>query len=740
MSQEQPPPSDAAPPPLTFEPGADLDASAERAANFLWDSGLDKTMAGEASDPYEEDADIHIGYGRDATGVEYANRALTEPWYEITDELIDNNSDYLYETRQATMDTVIEREIGSRGSLSDAWDAILERLGEAAEAGGQDFDEDEFAEQVTEKIRDLARDDGVDCLHEISHRLRGSCGGSWSYSFNLCDGSPGPWLPDLDDASAAADCAHLLSLLNIHPLDFARALATHVEAALERPDCWDEASLDEEGGAQAATATARQLLDEFMGGCESQPDPALWAGGMGQLASAFAHSAWSLPRSGSAPAASAADVVERLAAARGKAEGELIFDAEGSELQEHATLLDRFGEESPVCGEMLACSSASLRGADFYLEGEAVPLAGPVCILVEEARLQAESSGDDAFEPCMSARRQAAARAQSLSWDLKPEADGSSGPLGQRAAKLCAEIARDEPAAFEQAEASARARGHVDEQKLLAARALVDSERAAIAERLAKRGKSPAAAEPAPSVEDFDIRAGALAHAPWRHALPSDLARQKDSLGNTLAHKAVACMDPLLLRFALLSAPESADARNLAGRSPLDLVHAVVRPTVFISLARELLKARPDLADAHAGTNGRSLVELAANRGHGSADLIGLAGAGCSLGALSRDGSAWWTHWSHKPADFLRKELPAMIEAGWNVNSRDGSGRCIAHRVGRLDAALVLLGLGADFSIKDDDGVGGGARLRPEEFAELERGILAQAPEPERPRARAKAL
>lgn len=729
--------------PAAFTPGLDLDESAERAAQFLWNSGLDQIMSRAARDPYEEDSDIQIGSGRDGSGVKYAERAMTETWFEITDDLLEDHLDYLDTSNDSSMDDLIQSEIGSNGALSDPWEGILDKLREpelADDFEGEPFDEDDFKKQVAESVHQLAIDAGVSNLHQISYRLTGYCGGSWSKTFGLGDDSPGPWLPDFKHPTQVAHAAELLSLLNIHPLDFAKALSTQTEAALADHDCWTDAGL-EGADAREAEATVRQRLDEFMGGCLTQSDPAQWTGGMGAIARAFASQAWSLPRALSAPSASAADIVERLVAEHGSVEAEFIFDVEGSALQEHSELLDRFEDSSPVCGDALANTSASIYGAEFYLDGESIALAGPVSILVNDVLLQTESAGDKAFKACMLSRRQAAGRAQHLSWSFtSADRDEPPGVLSARTLKVCSEMACDEPSAFETAEAVARARGAVDEERIALARSTVESGRLAVAQRLTLRGMAPLTSEEPLSIEAFDLRSGALVSAPWRHALSPELAGQSDSLGNTLAHKAVACLDPILLRFALAHAPACADVHNLAGRSPLDLIHLDSQRAAFISLSTELLKARPDMANTQAGSTGRVLSELAACRGHGSKDLASLVALGCSASGLSRDGSAWWTHWAYKPADFLKREIPAMLAAGWDINTLDGSGRALAHYVSRLDPALVLLELGADFSIKNHHGKSCGSGLPSEEFAQLERAILSRLSDTARPRTRPKSL
>lgn len=729
---------------------ADLDTAVKIAAELLWAGGIKAACSKESEDPYIETADLRLGEGRDGSGADYARQAIDTPWYDVADQTIESNIDYIANECDSAVDNLVDREIERHGSAAELW----ERLIEAAERDIDDFDEDVFRGAVKDELRDWAREEGLDGLFNLEAQLTGRCGAYAELAFDCPCWEQGPVKgPDFIECNKALDWAELLSCLNIHPADFANAARARTLRLLDDPESAAELGDDKEARAEARESAIAELERQGMSEPASR-DPEKWIGGLRALADGYATRGWSLPPDGSLPAADLEALLDALTEAGDTPTLRLEFDATGEALQEHSELLDRFGENSPVCGENLARSTVKVEGAYATLEGVDLPLLGPLFLAASEIRFESQSVGDESLEACMASRREAARLVHDLEWALRrPQPEGPPrGPeLTRRTLELCSKLAHADPEAARGAllrcvdreeswpEANELARRAIEEtQALISARS---SNR-----RSSATGFKQAAPAPTPAVprlEDFDVRGGSLANAPWRHALTPELARSRDSLGNTLAHKACACQDPALLKFALHHAPESGSATNSAGIAPFDLIHETADGKTMKALALVLLAEHPELANLSAGAQSghrRVLIERAAGRRMDPETMGELLDAGCVPSILSPNGAAFWDHYSHMDGLTLAAALAPFVARGWDVNSSNGKGQTLTHLVRQLDSAKVLAHLGADFSLVCTEGLSGGSRLRPEHFAELEREILSLAGSSPKPPAKSRSL
>lgn len=720
--------------------------SERQAAKILWRAGIKRQLSLACDDPDVEDVELRLGDGRRGDGAELAQKAATHPWFEVSDGIQEDNWAYVAQQRDQSVERIFFDATGLLGPLAPLREALCSRMAEL----DPDFDEDEFWASVGQECLEMAREDGLDAVFDVKAVLLGGCQAQVSQNFSfprLPDGEQAPMLPDLSSLQAARDWAQGLSFFNIHPAKLANAVRSKVLSQLADPDYFDGI------GAQTASERAKIRRDtrsslELLG--MSRPvgrDPESWSGGMALLAQAWSSSGWSLPRHGAPPAISPADLVDVLSDDHGDIEALLTFGADGDALQFHSELIDRFDENSPLCAEPLARQSMSIAHADLTFGDRDIAFCGPIPVFVLDLSFDSESSSDSGLDPCMGAARASASQASELSWLLRsPSGEANADPdararSDKRAASIAASLASQSPAAFEWARASASARGDVSAvSERLALEGFEQGVLAASA-RAARLGKSfPPPTIPRPArIDDFDVRYGGLMSAPWRSLVKPALASKRDSLGNTLAHKACACADPALLRFALDAAPALATASNFGGQTAIDLIHHAQVQNSFIPLALALLSRRPDLADSQAAS-GRTLLDLAAARNLPATDLAKLLDAGCSLSTLDAQGRAPWFHWVHKPASELTSLLAPAIARGWDVNQADRYGRSLSHMVTRLESAQALLSLGSDFSRPDADGRPGGCSIPERDFATLEAQLLDSCPHPAAPRARAKSL
>lgn len=715
--------------------------SPRRAAELLFKAGMDRQLADACEESHVEDCDIAIGDGHRGGDTEYAKKALVQPWFETADEIIQSNWSYVEDQRQGSMEALFDNATGWGGPLEPLAAALCSRMEELDDG----FDADEFLLAVRGQCLEMARDAGLDALFDLQARLLGSCQARVSHTFSmrrLPDGEQAPMLPDFCSAHSARDWAEALSFLNLHPADFANAARAKALSQLADPGYFDGI------GAQARPERA-QIKRDTRSALERQGlarragrDPASWSGGMALLAKAWSSAGWSLPRDGSPPAISPADLVDVLCAEDGDIEALMTFGADGSSLQSHSELIDRFGEDSPLCGEPLARRSISIVHADLTLANRDVPFCGPVAVLVDDIAFDSDGASSSGLEPCMGPARKRGAEASELSWRLRdaPGRADASAVSDLRVRALSSAFAIDAPEAFDWALASAASRGPISSSAELAARSGFEEGARAAAARAARLGKKPRDRAPKTTrIDDFEVRHGGLVRAPWRALVKPSLAFKRDSLGNTLAHKACACSDPALLGLALDANPALAAEPNLDGQTPMDLIHHAQSLDSFLPLALAMLSRRPDLADAQAAS-GRTLLHLAAARHLPPVDTAKLIDAGCSMSGLDQLGRAPWFYWAHKGASDLRTLLAPALDRGWDINSADRFGRTLSHMVTRLESAQALLSLGADFGLRDSEGSSGGCSIPALDFATLEAQLLDACALPKVPRQRAKSL
>lgn len=711
----------------------------------LWEAGLREKMKRESLNPSTEDVDLNLGSGRDSVDCKYASRAATAPWFQISDEIQDSNYDYIQAQRDAAVDDIFKESIGSRGAHFNSWSDALSRFEDLFE----DFDEDLFEEDALAAFRDLAHEDNVDILFDVEPQLGGSCGAFYTILFDLKRCGPEdltPMVPDFLSPNSALDWASMFSMFNIHPADYANANRSMVLAQLDEPGPIESIGIDLNLDEDDSADIKKETLEEFARQGMSQDlghDPSSWTGGMLDVAKAFASQGWSLPAPRSPTSLSVGGLVDALSLSADSLEFQFAFDVDGSSLQTHSELIDRFTDDSPLCGEILAEQTLVITsGAHLYVNDTDLDIAfsGPMPVEAASISFTNDSqSVKDCAEACMRARREAACSAEKLRWSLRNlfECPHDTSLMAQTL-NLCSTLGCAEPQAA--LHALSRAASHPDADAHIIEKARAETERFAemARQRDAKISRLPKDTTDI-GIEDFDIRFGGLMSAPWRVDVSSAIAFNTDSLGNTLAHKACAARDPALLRFALASNPALSTQRNLADISPLDMILTAQKPSDIVHLALALLSANPELSNAK-GDNGRTILDVAAGRSCSCEQLTALAGAGCSLSALSHNSLAPWRHWINADGKMLTARLAPFIAHGWSIDSQDGLGQGLAHKAKRLCAVMALVDLGADLAVPNREGLPGGSELRGEDFAHAERHALARAHPTTAPRASARSL
>jgi hypothetical protein len=699
--------------------------TAQDAALIFWDAGVKKRLAEQSDDPYIEDIDLRIDSGSRNSGSEYAIKAVTSAWHEVSDEIEESNWSYVAESRESSMRSEIDALTTGRGPLAATRDALSERMSLLDD----DFDEDRFFEEVYDECFELAREDGVDHVFDIQARLRGGCEALLSQSFDFPRGpedEQAPMVPNFANPDAASHWAQGLSFLNIHPADLANAARTRALSDIASPEYFEQI------GAQTGTERAQikretraELARQGLARRVSR-DPSTWRGGMAELAKAWSAPGWSLPRDGSASAISVGDLVDSLCAEEGSIEAVFRFGVDGDDLQQHSALIDRFGQDAPLCGSSLAETSVAICSAELTLNDREVAMAGSVTAQSSSLSFEDSSHSGSDFQSSMASQRDLAAQASELSWLLRDHPE--QGRRAQRIKDISRELGSQAPEAFEWAIERSNTLGASAASPEGAASSLADAREAfslgaqAARERLAKLGKTPAA-KPPTRIDDIELRHDGLANAPWRVDIKPALAFKLDSLGNSLAHKACACLDPLLLSQALKDNPALATQANMGGKTPMDLIQHAHANQAFLPLALSLISARPDLANERS-KSGRALLDLAAARGLAPSDIGKLMEAGCSMQALDSHGRAPWFHWIHKQQPILNELLSVAIDRGWDINHQDSAGRSMAHLVTSLASARVLVGLGADLGLLDAEGRPGGCSIPARDFATLESEFL----------------
>lgn len=716
----------------------DLDECSKIMADTLWSKGLRAILAKESDDPYQESVTIWMGNSRDGVDADFIENATKKNWGELTDDRRDYNLDYIEDNCRSSFDTTFEQAIGPRGELGALWSEAAQTLSDRDD----DFDEDDFKTEIFDALYERARDEGVSNLFDIEYDLSGSSYGTASRDFTAERGAPEhenlPAIPHWHVRQHADDWADMLSWLGIHPLEFAKQFKERYDSAMANPETWEGMSRSE--AAEAKRESKDMLAQQGISG-RIPADPAQWKGGMLELAKAWSRMGASLPPTGSSPLISIGDLLDALQSDPNES---MTFELElgmGSDvLLEHSELIGRFGSDSPIHGEHLAAQTL-MAAAQCTLNGEDIQCCGAFRLNVEDVRWTEDRADDETVSACMSSRREAARLASELSWLAKDASERSQSKNFDKAMANARQLAGigSEPQAFGFAlKKMTGVSPHVLEQITLAHEQAVQARDA----RLLKMGKPvPSPTQAKIKLEDFQVFPDTIQSAPWRIDDVSPLIKQRDCLGNTLAHKAAAALDDKLLLDCLLADPSLADSPNLGGATPVDLIVRSCASDQFINLATAICKARPDLANKPRHTD-NTFLSLACSRGASTYELAPLLDAGARWDALDGKGKAPWAYWSSKDARQLKDHVESAQKRGWDINQTDGEGKTIAHRVHSIECALILHELGANFSIKDHDGkVGGCAIYDPAKRAELEAIILSRiAPIELGPKAKAKSI
>lgn len=711
---------------------ADLSEAAQQAAGIIWDACLQKLCREASNSPDDEEMELSLS-DRHGCDRELAREACSTSWGELADQRVDDASNwsYIHEQRRECLFRLWDNATGSRGEAEQAWTNILEFMSERDD----DFDENEFESQTKDAAWEMAGEDGYDNLYDVIPRITGGIAGNagietpcLEFYFEEVRASA-PNFKDCPDSWAEA-----LAVLRIHPGEFANAcgdLAREALAAANEimPEDGELSSSKQEFQKSLKDALRKQGMIRRCG-----KDPFGWKGGLADVAAAMCKSGASLPPPGTSP-----DNVKKLAErifSHGEESSsmELFFGADGDALQAQSELISRFNLDSPICCETLFARSLSINQPDIYLDGENIPFNGAVAVPVDKVEWVDESSRDRNVEPIYSKARQEACAADSLRWHIAPPHSGQAEPLSARAATLVQSLSCAPSEAFEWAIASTNPRGQ-DPGLLAECKDLYEMAKASALAARAKRGVPPPKNEAPLALENFDPLGGSAHRAPWRSAVPSKLAFAKDSVGNTLAHKACAGRDPGLLAHALAANPASASQRNLAGIAPIDLLlspPSTLSNDEYFALARAFILARPDLA-SYATSKGQTIIGTAtlvcnSKVATSHAPAIALLDMGCSLDA-PRGKLAPWVTWANFEATAFIPVVKAAMARGWDINATDCQGRSLGDTVWRFDAALALAELGATFPR-------GIAVQNPEQRAQVESVILRMASpvEPAAPR------
>jgi hypothetical protein len=714
----------------------DIAQAAVAAGLAVWNAGLEAITREAASDPYEESVDLEIDpNSRD----DLAEEASSKPWGELSDAYLeDGNWDYLESQRREAFESLWSQAVATRGPARPLWVEIIGHMEERGDETGAGFDEDDFEKEARDAAWEVCREEGLDGLHEIVPRLTGSRRGmtdlNVSGSLRGAAHELEALVPDLKGAPHA--WAQFLCALKIHPADFAQAVRERVAIAIDAAD----------GLYNTPPAELRELKSELRESLREQglsraPSraPASWSAGMAALANAWAAMGASLPRKEEAPLADVHWIMEIFGRVGPDPEVEIELGVQGADLMAHSELLERFGTSSPVCLEGASARSFAALSPSMFLEGEEVAINGTLALAVGDVSWQSDTSGDNNVEASQRAKREGACQAIELQWRLAPwRRDQEPAPeqAEPKALELARKLALADPRALACALDGAKARG-AHPGAIEQAREACELSRSAIQARLAKSNK---AAAPAPKrrparLEDFDVREGVALSAPWRSELTPALAKRRDSLGNSLAHKAVVGGDPALLDFALAHDPSSALEANRCGKTPMDMALAAANlfgldsDYGFGALVESFARRRVPGAEPQAW-GGLKLMERALNVGSAKA-ACALLEAGCPLDALDGAGDPMWRRCSLLKA---RQFIPAVrkaVELGWDLNQPNAEGRTLGGLARDPEAVLELAKLGASFA--------DGHSIDPQAFAKIEAQLLAKpnpqaAPAPARAR------
>lgn len=708
-----------APPPLA----SDLSEAAGQAADAIWASGLQELCKKESDSPEEEDIELSLG-DRNGSNKQLAADACSIPWGELADNEVDDSANWSYaqDRRRDRFDSLWDDATGHRGCAQQAWKAILAELSEREEY----FDEDDFERDAKAAAWETAQEFGYDTFYEMTPRITGGICGMLELQTPCIESSihrVGASIPDFKSEPDA--WAATLSTLRIHPGEFANACGDLARAAL--------ADAESVVAAAGEPEMKKEFKDELQDALRKQgllrrcgKNPEAWTGGLAELASVMSASGASLPPMGQT-LGNAQSLAERIFSHGEERSGiEVSFGADGDALMAQSELVERFNLAAPICCERLFAKHLTIESPELYLDGEPVSFKGFAVTLAEEICWQNYNSSDDHVQPVHAAARKLACQADSLRWYLAPSEQEASPSLSAAAVKLIDDLSRGAPEAFSWGTMKNAPRGQ-DQDLLAQCMDLYEMGQAAAA---ATRAKHPSIKSPEPvgqlSLEHFDPMGGPEPKAPWRSAVSPKLAASKDSVGNTLAHKACAGRDPELLALALGANPELADRRNLAGVSPLDLLLATrtaFAKDEFFGLAKAFLSACPHLA-AHVSANGKSILSEAVRMCQSKSlpihdSAIELLDLGCSLSA-PKGKPAPWRGWAGLGPDDFIPVVKAAIARGWNINEPGHDGATLGDIVWRVESAMALAELGASFPR-------GIAVNDPEQRAQVESVVLRVA-------------
>jgi len=686
-------------------------------ADALWTKGLHATLAKKSDEPYMESVTIWMGNSREGVDAQFIETATQCNWYDLMDDRRESNLDYIEDNCKSSFEMIFSQAISARAELGNLWSHAVETLSKRNE----DFDEDELKTEISAALYERARDEGVGYLFDIEYDLSGSSYGKASREFAAERGAAEhdnlPALPHWHVQRHAKDWADMLSWLGIHPLDFAKKIKERFDVSMKKPETWADMSISE---ASAVKRAYKEMLAQQGISGRISSNPAQWTGGMLELAKAWSRMGASLPAAGTRPLICIDDFLDALQTdPTSSMSFELELGIGSKELKAHSELINRFGSDSPIHGEQLAAKTL-MAAAQCTLNGEDIQCCGSFRLHVDEIRWTESRADDESISVCMSSRREAARLSSELVWHAKDaSARGTSKSLDKAMAhaRKLAGIG-SEPHAFSYA---LKKMGDVSQEVLKKIMLAHEQETQAREAHLVKIGKPvPISSQSKITLEDFQVFSDTIEKAPWRIDDLSTLIHQRDSLGNSLAHKAAAALDDQLLLDCLLADPSLADSPNLGGMTPFE---SIFRPTAkdqFIKLASAVCKARPDLVNKPCPT-GKTFLTQACSRGASIYELTPLLDAGAMWTPAA------WVYWSSKDARQLKEFVESAQARGWDINQTDGTGKTLAHLVTSLECALILHDLGANLSIKDHDGQAAGCSIyNPAKRAELDSIILSR--------------
>ena len=692
----------------------------------IWKGGFKTLCKKNSENPFKEEVAINIKNGSG----DFVKEATLTHWFDLIETVREANEDYIDKACDEMFRVFFEEAISKKGECYEVWMDILSRL-EIEEEFEEEF-EKSLKEDVLSELRDHALEEGVYYFVDLDYSLEGSAEGSYEDTFDLVREYFSTFdctVPTWTDPKFAKEWVNFFMLFNIDPLDFVKEVKKNILSKLEQCDENDDQAVLEKEEIIQKLIEQGMLLSKNETSEYPPKNPALWEGGLAEIAKGFALLGASSINKKEGHFKKLDDFVEKLNSDSGAWSAEIYFGISGYDLEKHSELTDRLGSEkaSELCFESCLARQLSIAGPEIYLNEERYPFEGSLILNTENLYWKNSSAEDENTEGFKVGERSIGNKVARLKSLIATESRLHKENMSEEVKKIIKDLVGETPHAMESVlELYKEDQSALSHQIKEVYEACKENREFSLKKTGAKFPEIKKL-----TLEDFNCSSPITKSAPWRYQVEKemqDLVGLKDEMGNTIAHKACAGKDVALLRKILQVSPDLSDIPNIGGYTPLDLVLNYNESMGFeenaIELCKVILEKRPDLANKK-NSQGITVFSwmMKNERSLTVNEFKKMLELGVEISHEDKESNALMNMIPEK----FNQLIECAIKMGWDVNKKDSRGNTLAHKVFNVNKAMSLLNLGADFSIKNKQGESGGFVLMkkyPEDYSKIEASIL----------------